>query len=178
MTDDLYGHGIPAKTEDVIGLRGCYDIHLMDTRGNILEKRHIDNVVVSAGRSLILSIIAGSTLNLTGSGFSWIEIGTSTTAPTTTDTVLNGTFQTSGGGTGRLNVSGGSFATAGLTSASPPSWQAQVTFATNQGNTTLGECGIFNVSGYNVATLLSHVTFATISKTTSNTLAISYTISN
>ena len=45
--------------------------------------------------------------------------------------------------------------------------------ATNQANTTLGEAGIFNASGANVQTMLSHVTFATINKTTSNTLAIS-----
>jgi hypothetical protein len=60
----------------------------------------------------------------------------------------------------------------------PPSWQAQCTFLTNQANTTLGEAGLFNATGSNVQTMLSHVTFSTISKTTSNTLAISYTISN
>lgn len=175
MLDNLYEKPSQAEFGDGIKLRGCFDIALMDLEGNILEKKHIDNVVVSAGRSFVLALIAG-TSNQSTQGFGWIEIGTSTTAPATTDTTLNGTYTTSVGGTGRLAAA--AFATAGLTSASPPSWQATVTFATNQGNTTLGECGIFNASGYNVQTMLSHVTFATISKTTSNTLAISYTISN
>jgi len=41
----------------------------------------------------------------------------------------------------------------------------------------LGEVGLFNVSSANSATMLGHATFTSFSKTTSNTLTISYTIS-
>ena len=159
---------------ETIQLRGCYEIALQDAKGRVLDYQRIDNVVVTAGRSYVLQMMLTGGSQVT-TGFQGIEVGTSTTAPATGDTLLNGTFATASAGSGRLAI--GSFVTTGL-SANPPSWQAQVTFATNQSNTTLGEAGLFNATGYNVQTMLSHVTFATINKTTSNTLAISYTISN
>jgi hypothetical protein len=132
----------------------------------VLERRRVDNTVVTSGRSYVLSrLVSGvpqaDTINAIG-------IGTAATAPTTGDTLLTSES---------LRISIASFATAGLTN-NPPSWQAQCTFLTNQANTTLGEAGLFNTTTANVQTMLSHVTFSTINKTTSNTLAISYTISN
>lgn len=152
--------------EDVIKLRGCYEFALMTPDGQVIDYRKVDNVVVTSGRSYVLSRLVSAspqtdTINA-------IAVGTSTTAPATGDTLL---------GSEALRISIASFVTTGLAS-NPPSWQAQCTFATNQANTTLGEAGIFNATGANVQTMLSHVTFATINKTTSNTLAISYTISN
>jgi len=164
-----------AQFAEAIRLRGCFEVGIYDARNNeLLEYRKINNVVVTSGRSYVLSRIIGSGLAQTDVMTS-IEVGTSTTAPATGDTLLNGTWATATGGTGRLAIA--TFITGGLGS-NPPFWQAQVTFATNQANTTLGEAGIFNAAAYNVQTMLSHVTFATINKTTSNTLAITYTISN
>jgi hypothetical protein len=167
---DIYGRIFGSKNkpvQDVIRLRGCYDValHNAETQEEI-ERRRIDNVVVTSGRRYVLSRILSSspqtdTINA-------IAVGTSTTAPVTGDTIL---------GSEALRISISSFDTSNLTS-NPPSWQAQCTFATNQANTTLGEAGLFNSTAANVQTMLSHVTFATINKTTSNTLAISYTISN
>jgi len=153
--------------EDFIKLRGCLEIHLLAAEtGELLEKRRIDNTVVTSGRSYVLSRLVSAspqtdTINA-------IAVGTSNTAPTTGDTILTSEA---------LRISIASFVTSGLTN-NPPSWQAQCTFLTNQANTTLGEAGLFNSTGANVQTMLSHVTYSTISKTTSNTLAISYTISN
>jgi hypothetical protein len=152
---------------DVIRLRGCFQIALLDAKtGAVIQMRRMDNVVVTSGRSFILSRIQSG--NPQADTINAIAVGTSTTAPGTGDTIL---------GSEALRISISSFATSGLTN-NPPSWQAQATFATNQANTTLGEAGIFNSTAANVVTMLSHVTFATINKTTSNTLAISYTISN
>ena len=156
----------PGKFEDVIRLRGMYEIALLGPRREVLDYRKVDNVVVTAGRSYVLSRIQSATPQTDVIGF--IAVGTSTTAPATGDTLL---------GSEALRISISTFVTGGLTN-NPPSWQAQCTFATNQANTTLGEAGIFNASGANVQTMLSHVTFATINKTNTNTLAISYTISN
>lgn len=153
--------------EDCVRLRGCYEIALLNAKTQeILAYQKIDNVVVTSGRRYVLSRILSAspqtdTINA-------IAVGTSTTAPVTGDTIL---------GSEALRISISSFDTSNLTS-NPPSWQAQCTFATNQANTTLGEAGLFNSTSSNVQTMLSHVTFATINKTTSNTLAISYTISN
>lgn len=155
--------------QDVIKMRGCIELQLLNAEtGEPIEGsyRRIDNVVVTSGRRYVLSRILSAspqtdTINA-------IAVGTSTTAPVTGDTLL---------GSEALRISISSFDTSGLGS-NPPSWQAQCTFATNQANTTLGEAGLFNSTSANVQTMLSHVTFSTINKTTSNTLAISYTISN
>jgi hypothetical protein len=164
---DIYEKMQEAAPTDVIKFRGCLEIILKNAETNeIVERRRIDNVVVTSGRSYVLSrILSASPQTDT---INSIAVGTSTTAPTTGDTLL---------GSEALRTTIASFVTTGLT-ANPPSWQAQVTFATNQANTTLGEAGLFNATGAAVQTMLSHVTFATINKTTSNTLAISYTISN
>lgn len=151
---------------DRIHLRGMYEIALLGPNQEVLDYRKVDNVVVTAGRSYVLSRIVSASPQT--DVINSIAVGTSTTTPVTGDTLL---------GSEILRIAIATFVTAGLT-ANPPSWQAQCTFATNQANTTLGEAGIFNASGANLATMLSHVTFATISKATSNTLAISYTISN
>lgn len=167
MSNDLYRQKKSLGYTDVIKFRGCIEMALLNAETNeIVEKRKIDNVVVTSGRSYVLSRLVSAspqtdTINA-------IAVGTSTTAPATGDTLL---------ASESLRISISSFATSGLTN-NPPSWQAQCTFATNQANTTLGEAGLFNSTSANVQTMLSHVTYATINKTTSNTLAISYTISN
>jgi len=165
MSRDLY-HPDRAAV-DCIKFRGCIELALLNSKTQeVICTRKVDNTVVTTGRSYVLSrILSASPQTDT---INSIAVGTSTTAPASTDTLL---------GSEALRTTIASFATTGLTN-SPPSWQAQVTFATNQANTTLGEAGLFNATGANVQTMLSHVTFATINKTTSNTLAISYTISN
>lgn len=162
---DLYSQSKAAM--DCIRFRGCIELALLNAKTQeVVVTRKVDNVVVTSGRSYVLSRLVSAspqtdTINA-------IAVGTSTTAPASTDTIL---------GSEALRISISSFATSGLTN-SPPSWQAQCTFATNQANTTLGEAGLFNSTAAAAQTMLSHVTFATINKTTSNTLAISYTISN
>jgi hypothetical protein len=162
---DLYSQ--EHAMQDNIMFRGCIEVALLNARTKeVLAYRKKDNTVVTSGRSYVLSMIQSSAPGT--SVFNAIAVGTSTTAPATGDTLL---------GSEALRISISSFATSGLT-INPPSWQAQCTFATNQANTTLGEAGLFNSTAANVQTMLSHVTFSTINKTTSNTLAISYTISN
>jgi hypothetical protein len=151
---------------DFIKLRGCYELALLGPNQEVLDYRKLDNVVVTVGRSYVLSMI--QSVSPATTPFTYIGVGTSTAGPNATDLVL---------GSEALRISISSYVTGGLGS-NPPYWQAQCTFATNQANTTLGEAGIFNTSASNTQTMLSHVTFATINKTSTNTLAISYTISN
>lgn len=150
----------------VIRLRGSLRMHLRDLEGNLIEERIVHNVVVTQGRSWVLGQL--ETVNQqTAQAIGWLAIGTSTTAPATSDTLL---------GSEVTRVAIGTWVTSTLT-ANPPSWQAQASFASNVGNTTLGEVGLFNTSSANASTLLAHATFTSFSKTTSNTLTISYTIS-
>jgi hypothetical protein len=167
LKDELMAHSNTGpKLEDAIRLRGCFEIGLYNLKGEMVDYRKVDNVVVTSGRSYVLSrlVSASPQTDLINS----IAVGTATSGPATGDTLL---------GSEALRLAISSFVTTGL-GANPPSWQAIATFATNQANTTLGEAGIFNATGANVQTMLSHVTFATISKQSTNTLAISYTISN
>jgi hypothetical protein len=154
------------QVKDVIRLRGSLRIVLGDLDGNVVQERLIHNVVCTQGRSWVLGQL--QTVNqVTAQAIGWLSIGTSTVAPATSDTLL---------GSEVTRVAIGTWVTSTLT-ANPPSWQAQASFASNVANTTLAECGLFNVSTANVATMLAHATFTSFSKTTSNTLSISYTIS-
>lgn len=159
------------KCDDFIKLRGCLEIGVYDAQnGELVDYRRVDNTIVTAGRRWVLEKI-GSFSNQTNS-INAIAVGTSTTAPATGDTTLGSEITAT---VGRLTI--GTFTTTNLTS-SVPSWRAEVQFATDQATGTLGEAGLFNTSSATAGTMLSHVTFSTISKATSNTLSISYTISN
>jgi hypothetical protein len=149
----------------VVRLRGSLRIVLGDPDGKMIEERIVHNVVVTQGRSWVLGQL--QSVNSQAQVIGWMAIGTSTTAPATSDTLL---------GSEITRIAVGTWVTSTLT-ANPPNWQAQASFATNQGNTTLGEVGLFNTSSANASTLLAHATFTSFSKTTSNTLTISYTIS-
>lgn len=163
----------PAVTDeigDTIHLRGCIEMQLHNAfNGEPVGDRMRMNTVVTAGRRWVLEKI-GSFSNQTNS-INAIAVGTSTTAPATSDTTLGSEITAS---VGRLTI--GTFTTTNLTS-NPPSWRAEVSFATDQATGTLGEAGLFNTSSATAGTMLSHVTFSTINKSTSNTLAVSYTIS-
>jgi hypothetical protein len=154
------------EIQDTIKLRGSIEMNLMDLEGNLVEKIIQHNVVVTAGRSWVLQQICSSAI-VTSQSITQMAVGTGTSnAPATSDTTLQSE-------TTRVGI--GTFSTANLT-ANPPSWQAQASFATNQANTTLGEVALFNSSSG--GTMLARATFSTVNKTTSNTLSISYTISN
>ncbi|HSE25709.1 MAG TPA: hypothetical protein VLB68_28850 [Pyrinomonadaceae bacterium] len=162
------------RTEEIgdeIHLRGCIELQLLNGfTGEPVGERIKHNTVVTAGRRWVLEKI-GSFSNQTNS-INAIAVGTSTTAPATGDVALGSEITAS---VGRLTI--GTFTTTNLTS-NPPSWEASVLFATNQATGTLGEAALFNTSAATAGTMLSRVTFSTIDKSTSNTLAISYTISN
>ena len=146
-----------------IKLRGAIQMALLDPEGRILLERKFENLAVTVGRAWILGQL--ETVNqATAQTISYLAIGSVTVAPTTADTAL-------GAEVTRANIL--TFVTTGLT-ASPPSWQAQVSFATNVANTTLAEVGLFNSS--TAGTMIAHATFTSFVKATSNTLAISYTL--
>ena len=156
----------PQQIDDFIKLRGCLELGVYNAaNGELVDYRKVNNVVVTAGRRWVLEKI-GSFSNQTNS-INAIAVGTSTTAPATSDTALGSEITAT---VGRLTI--GTFTTTNLTS-STPSWRAEVQFATDQATGTLGEAALMNTSSATAGTMLSHVTFSTISKATSNTLSIS-----
>jgi len=148
-----------------IFLRGCLKLALKNVwTGEIVEQRVL-NTVVTSGRRWVLEAIQSANA-ASAPVMQQIAVGTSTTAPATSQTALVAE---------NTRKAVGTWDNAELTS-NPPSWQAQVSFATNEANTTLGEVALLNSSSG--GTMLNRVTYATIDKTTSNTLSISLTISN
>lgn len=148
---DIYEQLKNAGPAEGVRFRGCIEVALMDAESKkVLHYRKMDNTVVTSGRSYVLSRL--QSVSPQTDVINAIAVGTSTTAPASTDTLL---------GSEATRIAIASFVTSGLTN-SPPSWQAVCTFATNQANTTLGEAGLFNSTTTNVQTMLSHVTFATI----------------
>jgi hypothetical protein len=150
--------------EDFVKMRGFIEITLRDLAGNVLDVKK-ENTIVTAGRRWVLQQICSSVMS-TAQSISYMAIGTGTTAPATSDTALASEASRKAIGT---------FTTTNLTS-NPPSWRAETSWATNEGNTTLGEVALLNSSSG--GTMLGRATFSTINKTTSNTLTISYTVSN
>ncbi len=131
-----------------ITMRGSIEAVLLGPRGEEVNRISVKNLLVTAGRAWVLGQLETVNVN-TNLTISAMAIGSSTVAPVT-------------------------FTTTGLTN-NPPSWTAVVSYATNEGNTTLAEVGLFNSA--TVGTMLAHATFTSFVKATSNTLNISYTVS-
>lgn len=149
-----------------VTLRGSLQIALRDAQTNeIVEERVIHNIVVTQGRRWVLEKI--NSVDNPSETIDNMAIGSITSdAPDTAETALASEQS-------RKTI--GTYDTSFLT-RSTPSWQAQVSWATNEANTTIGEVGLFQSSSG--GSMLARATFATLDKTTSNTLTISYTISN
>lgn len=152
------------EESNFIRMRGSIEAVLFGPNREEIKRVKVDNLLVTAGRAWVLGQIESVNIN-TALTISQMAIGSSTVAPATGDTAL-------GGEVTRKTIA--TFSTGGLTN-NPPSWQAQVSFATNEGNTTLAEVGLFNSSS--AGTMLGHATFTSFVKATSNTLNISYTVS-
>lgn len=155
-----------ADANDTLQMRGRIEMQLQDALGNPVGPRIVhNNTIVTVGRRWVLNNIYSGGAS-SAEVISHIAVGTSTTAPATSDTGL---------GSESTRIAIGTWTTSNLTS-NPPSWRAEASFATNQANTTLGEMGLFQSSSG--GTMLGRATFSTIDKTTSNTLSVSYTVSN
>lgn len=148
-----------------IRLRGAFEIQKCDLQGNILERRRIDNTVVTTGKAFVLGQLQ-SVNHSTSRNISYFAVGSGLVAPATGDTAL-------GNEVTRKAIS--SFDTSGLTVAQP-SWQAQGVIASNEANTTLGEIGLFNSDSG--GTMLCRATFASFVKATSNIINVSYVLSS
>lgn len=149
---------------DVVHLRGHIELELSDIFGRIVERRSIENTVVTAGKRFVLEQLASSEI-VTSLTIGYLAIGSGTAAPATSDSAL-------GSETTRKAI--GTFTTSNLTS-NPPSWRAEVSFSTAEGNTTLGEAALLNSSA--AGTMLARGTYSTINKTTTANLTVRYTVS-
>ena len=148
--------------DGVILLRGALELARRNAKnGELIEYRQNRNAIATAGRAWVLERIrsGGATQTINAMAIGGSTDGATTALSDEQDRKTIGTFTTTG-----------------LTS-STPYWLAAASWATDEGNTTLGEVGLFNSAAAD-GTMLARATFATIDKTSTNTLSISYTLSN
>jgi len=157
---------------DLHVMKGRFGFMLGDAEGKPVwdEPKYAENTVVTSGRAWVLKhIMSAQSTNVTANPIiSALAVGTvSATGPTTSDTILGSEVSRN------TNMT-----ETDQTTSSAPYCVWACSFATGQGNATnLAEFGLFNTSSANVATLLARATTTAFSKTTSNTLTVSYTIS-
>lgn len=153
------------KSGDVIYLRGSLEYALRDAAsGEVVQQGANHNVVVTAGRSWILSRLYTNDSNT----IDRVYLGTGTTAPATSQTALANSFS---------SRSVGTFDNAGIGSATPfmrfnVSWASNETHASSS---VINEFGLFAANATMVGRL---TTSSTINFSSTNTLAITYTLSN
>jgi hypothetical protein len=135
-------------------IKGDVLIQVIDPQGNVKQEIFTPNTIVTAGKNLVATLVSGS-----GTAFSHMAIGTDNTAVVVGDTTL-------GSETGRVtltskNVTNNAIAYVG-------------DFPAGTGTGTIVEAGIFNASSG--GTMLNRATFSAITKSASDALKITWTV--
>jgi len=161
--------GPKALTDDAFKLRGYLEWVLRDAvTGKVVKRGRKQNTVTAGGRGWALArITPGSNAQV----LSAIAIGSVSAAPTSNDSAL----------AGYMTII--AFGTTGLTSATNTActFTGAASFASNEtwsGSSQIGEFGLYNSAGsggvlFNRLNTTTYINFAT-----SNTLAITVTITN
>lgn len=153
------------QLNDAILLRGAMELVLRNAQtGEIIRREKDNNAVVTVGRAWMLNRLGSNDSNV----ISKIFIGTDTQTPATGLTALAESFSSKNAGT--LSGAG--------TTANPPYFQFQVSWASNEthaSSSNIEEFGLFNDNDVMVGYL---TTSAAINFGSTNTLAVTYTLSN
>jgi hypothetical protein len=137
---------------DQISLKGALTI---TKNGEVI--REIDNLVVTAGKELLASRLAGNS----GSVISYMAVGTGTTAAAVGNTTLATELDRNA-----LSVNGGTASGAGVTYAT--------TWLAGDATGALTEAGLFTASSG--GTMLARTVFAAVNKGADDLVTISWTV--
>jgi len=137
---------------DQISLKGALTI---TKNGEVI--REIDNLVVTAGKELLASRLAGNS----GSVISYMAVGTGTTAAAVGNTTLATEVDRNA-----LSVSGGTASGAAVTYAT--------TWLAGDATGALTEAGLFTASSG--GTMLARTVFAAVNKGSDDLVTISWTV--
>lgn len=144
-----------------ISVKGTYAIEIRGVDGNIRDSFTVDNIVTNAGKAQ-LALLCG---DASAVPFTYIALGTSSTAVSATDTAL----------TAEITDSGLERATATIsrttTTVTNDTFQAVKTF-TATGSKTVEEVGIFNASSG--PSMLSHALTTSKSLVNGETITVTY----
>jgi len=143
---------------ELTGLKGEFEVFLYDDNKRLKAYRHVKNITVNTGFRAVCDMMGSGGIE----PFKYCAIGTSTVAPSTSDTAL-------GAETAR--------AIGGYTRTADTIWKNDATFGAGVGTGAIAESGLFNASSG--GTMLCRQTFAVINKGASDTLVVTwqYTLS-
>ena len=144
--------------EAKLKLRGWIDIYVYDREGRLKDERHIHNLVVNAGKAQVAGLINGSV----SGAFTYVAIGTGTTSPSASDTVLGNEVSRVSATVGRTTTS---------VTNDTATFDATFSFSSSYAIT---EAGIFNASSG--GTMLARQTFSAINVASGDTLKISWKV--
>ena len=141
---------------DNIKLVGSLDITVLDSSGNVKEKRKEKNLVVSAG----LAFIASRMKDTSATAMSHMAVGSGSTVAAAGDTDLGSIL-------GSREVLDSTTVAAGVATYVS-------SFEAGDGTGAVTEAGIFNAS--TAGTMLCRTVFATVNKGADDTMTITWTI--
>lgn len=160
--------------DNVLRLRGFLEYCLRDARsGRIVRRGKGENVVVFTGRNFALKQLVSGQVQ-SAQVLQWLALGTSSGATNSSQSNLAGYF----------SIKGGTDATTGITATATDaactftlavSWNSTQTHASSS---AIAEFALYNSSGTNGATMFNRLTTAAINFSSTNTLAVTITITN
>lgn len=143
------------KIGENISATGQVNIKLFDSEGNIKDERNIHNLVVTVGKNVIASRLVGTSTDI----MTHMAIGTGTTTPDVSDTVLETEA-------GRVTLASGTATDNAVTYTA--------TFTAGTGTGAITEAGLFNASSS--GDMLAHTTFPVVNKSSSDSIAITWVV--
>ncbi len=142
--EDLFKRGMVEN----LRIRGELELVVRDKEGNIKDVRRLKNLVVNAGKAAVAGLING----IVTTPFTYIAIGTGTTAPAATDTALGNEVKRKSATTSRVT-----------TTVTNDTAQLVVTFSsadTLSGTQAITESGVFDSA--TGGTMLCRQTFSAL----------------
>lgn len=146
--------------EDTLKLKGTYTIEVRDTSGNV-TKKEVNNLVVNAGLAQ-LALLAG---DASATPFTYLAVGTSTTAAAASQTALQAEITDTGLARATATVS--------RTTTTVTNDTLQLTYTwTASGSKTVEEVGVLNAAS--TGTMLSRALTGSIALVNGSQLTITY----
>jgi len=146
-----------------LGIKGTYELTITDVNGNIRDSWKVDNIVVNAGFAQ-LALLAG---DASATPFTYLEVGTSSTAVAASQTALQAAITDSGLARAAATVS--------RVTTTQTNDTLQLTYAwTASGTKAIEEIGVFNAAS--AGTMLSRALTLTKTVTSGETLTATYKI--
>lgn len=137
-----------------LDIKGVVKLEVIGSDGKVKQTLETPNLITTAGKSLVAQLVTG-----TGTAFTHMAIGTSSTSPSASDTGL-------GSEAGRVTLTSKTVTNNAVAFVGD--------FPAGTGTGTIVEAGIFNASSG--GTMLNRATFSSISKSASDALKVTWTV--